>query len=97
MIGMYNQCMQYLTTQKDAKSYSSSYGLTEYIEYTGLSNDDLTEVVYLFTISNPQFYFVRGTAAATGSAGGRYYVALAIYADYSSGAARASYTSPVCE
>ncbi len=91
--GMYNQCMQYLTTQKDAKSYSSSYGLTEYIEYTGLSNDDLTEVVYLFTISNPQFYFVRGTAAATGSAGGRYYVALAIYADYSSGAARASYTS----
>ncbi len=90
---MYYQCNQYLSTQQDATTYNSSYGRTDYIECTGFSRDDLMEVVYLFTLSNPQFYFVRGTAAMTGTQGSRSFVALAIYADYISGSARANYTA----
>lgn len=90
---MYYQCSQYLNTYADAAVFNSSYGRTAYIECTGFSSDELKDIIYLFTISNPQFYFVRGTAAVTGSQGGRDYVALAIYADYISGAARANSTA----
>lgn len=93
---MYNACMTFLTTQQDSASCTMSsgvYGRTDYFDYTGLSEDELLEVVYLFTISNPQFYFIRGTAAVGGYSGGRDYVALVLYPEYISGTSRAEATT----
>ena len=90
---MYSKCMELLTTTKDATPYDDECGVTDLIQYTGMSFDDMMEVVNLFTISNPQFYFVRGTSALYGSRGAEKYMALTIYPDYNSGATRANCTS----
>lgn len=53
---MQYECEQYLDTQEDAVADGSSYARTDYIECTGMSTDDLWEVVWIFTLSNPQYY-----------------------------------------
>ena len=90
---MQYECEQYLDTQEDAVVDGSSYARTDYIECTGMSTDDLWEVVWIFTLSNPQYYFVRGTSAFKGYQGSKQYVALAIYPDYQKGYVRAKYTA----
>lgn len=90
---MQYECEQYLDTQEDAVVDGSSYARTDYIECTGMSTDDLWEVVWIFTLSNPQYYFIRGTSAFRGYQGSKLYVALAIYPDYQKGYVRAKYTA----
>ena len=90
---MYYECEEYLDTQDNAYAYNSTYARTAYIECTGMSKEDLWEVVWIFTLSNPQYFFVRGTAAMTGYQGSKQYVALPIYAEYQEGYVRASYTT----
>ena len=92
---MHEECEEYLNTQKDAESFSvqgQNYERTNYIECTGFSKEDLQQVVYLFTISNPQYYFIRSSAAMTGYVNSDQYVALQIYDEYGVGTVRANYT-----
>ena len=54
---MYYECEEYLDTQDNAYAYNSTYARTAYIECTGMSKEDLWEVVWIFTLSNPQYFF----------------------------------------
>lgn len=53
---MYYECEEYLDTQDNAYAYNSTYARTAYIECTGMSKEDLWEVVWIFTLSNPQYF-----------------------------------------
>lgn len=93
---LHDECEAYLNTQMDAEEVNVNgeiYGSTNYIECTDLSREELMSIVYLFTISNPQYYFIRSSAALTGYINSEMYVALQIYDDYVSGYTRASYTA----
>lgn len=91
-------CREYLTTSCNAELIRCKDGTqqnsTKYVKTCALSADDLIEVMYLFRLSNPQYYFLNTNSY--GATDGFYTIfAFGIYKAFANGTNRASATAQV--
>lgn len=91
---LYNSCLAYLTTQKNADAYATNYYRTEYVSCGTLNSDQMTAVGLIFQFSNPQFYFINDMYYY-GYSANQYSYAFGVYSDFANGATRSNYTTTI--
>lgn len=93
------QCMDFLTGSSNAASNNSTrYGTTYVIsedgaDASGLTTDEMSVVMEIFLYSNPQYYFLDGSAIYKYSFYDEYSMSLGVYSSFIYGSSRSSYTS----
>ena len=91
-------CRKYLTTNADAVAYDvkNSY-IKEAVPYEklGVTRERAAEIFMMFNFSNPQYYFLNNGYILGYGVTGEQVMAFVIYSDFTSGAARAAWTSKV--
>lgn len=83
----YAECMDLLTGTGTCDS-DDGYYFFPFVSYAGLSYEDASNTLILFANSNPEFYFLSNGVAQRSDG----CIALTVYSEFASGAARASYT-----
>ena len=85
-------CLEYLTTEVDAVSYEEYGFFTESVENLpeGITLEEGMELVYMFLLSNPQYYFLESLVLYGGDFTGMYMsdVAIGIYDAFAAGSDR---------
>lgn len=84
--GMFTACENLLLTNVNA-------GSTGWVQYSGLSEEEATEVLYAFMNSNPQFFFLSNQysfGTQTSRAGTNTFASIELYPGFANGSARAS-------
>ena len=93
---LYQECLQILTGNEtlDSQTYSSvgTIAMTDEVVYSGITTSQAKEVVWIFQMSNPQFYFVNDLML-TGYYGDTTYVRLGVYYDFCTGSVRTQATA----